>query len=738
MKSKELEGLNLGKSRQITSSGLFQSFTLCALLTLLISYSGVSILSSLFLCIMVVAQWLPGAIIWKYIVRNRSISRIEYLGMGLAIGTLLSAVFSQILRTSFLGHWSWVAPFIVSLPFVLISLYKNSIGNSNYIDHRQKSSSLFSLYLILLVGFMQLASWWKWHPLKWPGWWRYQIDVPYFESYSNSLALLGTTQSLMNPLQNSRYHWFSYAWVGSLNNSIQFEPFTVLTRLLPLVATIMAISVAWAWAASATITKWIPLLAAATLVAGPGMSIGSFIILRSPSSAMTVGWSLAFSFSLMEILKGNIKSVGGLGTLLLLASGVVGGKSSISPIVACAVLSLLVASFRWGKLIRMRIYYAGFFSLLTICLMFYILIYSSLGYTLQFGFFTGWPALVLTVVPTSVGLFWLFKYATSSFEPILVYSIAVVVSGLVLSLVTSDSGGNQIMFAVAAASIIVVPSFIGIDRLVRSINFGEQWAFISKHSITGNFIIIFCLLVPGTISFMVWVTFENSGTTSGRVLRGLAPLSLWVFAIISSLILRKIFQKNTQKFGNIKYFLTITLITSTFVGSILYSISAIAIGPIYSRSDTIIGYGASENERLGFINYDYFEAGKWVQKNTPSNAFFFTNRQCVEALSVNSNCDSRWFVASAVTKRQFLIEGISYSSMPFSSPTSISGNQLLSIRFSESPSREDANLMWEKGVRWGWIDHAMPGGRSWLGFAEIVYANKYVSIIKLQNPGLSD
>jgi hypothetical protein len=56
---------------------------------------------------------------------------------------------------------------------------------------------------------------------------------------------------------------------------------------------------------------------------------------------------------------------------------------------------------------------------------------------------------------------------------------------------------------------------------------------------------------------------------------------------------------------------------------------------------------------------------------------------------------------------------------------------MLSVRFSLVPNESDAKLLWEKNVRWGWLDHRVSQRSEWGEFAQEVYSNEDISIIKL-------
>ena len=157
--------------------------TSCMLTSVLMMSSGVSLENSLLLSLAIIAQWIPGALLWSWVKKNSRVAPTELVGMGLAIGTLLALLSSQMFRTTPLGISGWIIPFLMSIPFIVWSSFRGSVPNSD-----QSLSPNFKLLArsflpALVLGLIQLSVWWRWHPLKWTGWWKYNVDVPYFESY---------------------------------------------------------------------------------------------------------------------------------------------------------------------------------------------------------------------------------------------------------------------------------------------------------------------------------------------------------------------------------------------------------------------------------------------------------------------------------------------------------------------------------------------------------------------------
>ena len=701
--------------------------------TFLMTISGVRFSISILLCLAVFAQWLPGALIWAWARGSRKIAGPELLGMGMAIGTLLSIFESQLLRTTRFNHASWMLSIFVISPIialVILSRKENSPENKSL---TVKDATAFLPAIIL--GMIQISSWWRWNPLNWSGWWKFQIDVPYIESYSNSLSLLGTTQSFMSPFQNSRYHWFAYAWIGDLSNLINAEPFVVVTRVFPIVAHIMAGSIAYSWTKRSTHIPWIPPLATLIIVAGPGLSIGSFVLLQSPGSAMTAGWSLAFCLVLFELIDNRLKRPRAYSVLILLAIGIVGGKTPTGIIVGGGVAMMLFVSFFQNHETKRRVILASILSLITFLVAYFVLISSSASRPIQGGIFLGWPGLFLTAAPLCIGLYSLFQFRLMNFEPLLVFATSIFVIGSIASLVTNDPSGNQIYFLCSAATLIVVPSLVGIERLLRKLGLkSNEIRQIISDNTGGVTILTVAFVLSGALAALTWLHFESSTSNMGKIGRTLSPLPIWIICVLTPLVVFR-GRKNVHNFSKYKILaLTLSLIFATLISSLTYSVASQFKGPIYSNGSILIRYGQASSSKPGAINESYFRAGKWAQANISANAKFFTNRQCMSSVERYDTCDGLWFYASALTKRQFIVEGFTYSGNLWSEDRQMNELQSASLRFSLNPNSGDLKLLRDHGVQWGWIDHQISVRTDWKGMANIEFSNDAVDIIKLIAP----
>jgi hypothetical protein len=689
-------------------------------------------IDSLKLTIALVLQMIPGLYLWRIINNRRQIPFSEMIGMGLAIGTLLAIISSAFLRDLPLGEYGWIAPFLLTL---IVGLFRKGLSNGTQSSVKANSIKLEVrgfLLVVSILAYMQVYVWSQWHSINPKGWWKYHVDVPYFESLSNSIALLGTSDSLMKSDLETRYHWFAFGWIGSLNQSLDVDPFVVQTRLLPLVALIMAAAIAFAWTKDFTDNAWLASIASLLIVVGPGFAIGSFVMLRSPSSAMAAGWTLAFSLLFLRCLRASKTNVPTLFTLYLLSIGVVAGKGVNVLIIGIGVFVLFLNHLLTVKAIRMRELQLYLGVITSLILTYFQIIHTTDGRTLKFNFYLGWPALMLTVLPLALGIFLRNCAQIKELLTLKLYAFSIFLAGAILSFVTSESAGSQLYFVVSAATICIVPSLVLAEGIFRNSSVTRSPLIgMAIDNFKWNKMGLFLILIPGVTASATWIVFENYPSKMGDMGRAAAPTLVWGLAIMGTLAL---ITKNNYCKQDIKLIFFPLILAIVVFSSSVGIVASLFKGPIYAASESYVGYGKSHRNIPGAFSTNYFKAGEWVQKNIEIGEKFFTNRQCLDPKSRNGNCLDVWFLASALSERQYLIEGGAYNIASDEYKNIMEADQKISLRFSLTPNLDDLDYLWGKGVRWGWIDKLVIERSDWLNFADIVFNNDDIAIIKLINP----
>ncbi len=694
---------------------------------------NVNFLDSIKLTAAIVIQIIPGVYLWGKVHKDQKVSLVEYLGMGLALGTIMSILSFQLLRELPYGGFGWAFPFFCTIFFLIYeSLFKMSVS-VRISNERNSPGTKVYLGVISLVIYVQVWVWAKWNALNPLGWWKYHLDVPYFEALSNSIAKYGTSDSLMKPDVMTNYHWFAYGWIGALNESLDIEPFVVQTRFLPLLAMIMAATVAYSWTRDLVDNVLTAYSASLLIVLGPGFAIGTLVMLRSPSSAITAGWTLALSLLLFRCLKSL--QIHGLTyiALGLLSVAVVGGKGINALLIGSGIFVVYANRVLQERTYRVKNSGVFLVVMLTLVLTYFTLIHTQDERSLKFGIFLGWPALMLTVLPfTLATLLKISGDKPGHRSELQKYSATILLVGALFSLITYDPAGGQIYFLVSAITVSIIPGLILVERMLHK-NIGNtiKLTRFEPTLVEGFRLIALVVFLVGLIACATWIYFENSPGRIGDIGRAVAPLLIWIF--IGSLT---VFIKTKKKSFSINFThgFTILLLATSVFASVVGVGASMFRGPIYAQNNGYVGYGKSTSTSIGSFSNGHVEAGNWIKDNVDSDTRFFTNRQCIDPKSTYENCNDIWFYASALSQRLFLIEGGAYNISRKEFARKMNKDQVVSLRFSLNPSLNDLDYLWERGVRWGWIDKMIIDRKDWLSFATTVYSNDDIAIIKLTNP----
>jgi hypothetical protein len=217
----------------------------------------------------------------------------------------------------------------------------------------------------------------------------------------------------------------------------------------------------------------------------------------------------------------------------------------------------------------------------------------------------------------------------------------------------------------------------------------------------------------------------------GQMGRASAPALIWFFAAAVTFFL---FRYKRFFIHNIRLKFVVIILTMSVISSSFGILVSLARGPIYASNDGYVGYGKSVRDNPGAISSNYLSAGSWVKKNINIDDRFFTNRQCIDPKSQYDDCLDVWFIASALSERQFLVEGGAYNLQDENYAKKMDEDQSTSLRFSLSPNLSDLNYLWSRGVRWGWIDKQVAQDTDWRLFATVAYNNQDIAIVKLADP----
>lgn len=671
----------------------------------------------------VAAQGLGGALWWRLIQPRRSISLLELIGMGLALGTAAATL------AGLIGAW-WAAPVVVGLAWAI----RRSRGPCAPLKPLSRAE-LIAVGAGLGLGLLAFAWVVRSYPLNWAGRWAgYHGDMLFFEALSNSVARLGPSGSAFMAGAELRYHSLAYGWAGEISAAASAAPFVVLTRLLPLVTLVAAIALAAAWTRNLTSTSWAPSAAVVLLLTGGfvGATYGGILNFDSPSQSLSVIWLLGISIVFLR----SVES-GALWWQLLpiaaLAATLTGGKVSSAAVAGCGIGFLAVAGLARRTLWRWRAFTMAVGTAAAMLATYLWLLAGSANaggldlfslldrassvqslnpVVTPRGIIAGVIILTIAVIPRWAGLAWLVIDPSKRWEPQTLYGIGLFMAGI-LAIVFLSGGFNDLWFAVAASAPLSVLSAAGMAAAVAAL----PPKFRARIWIAAGIGLGVSILVA-----LMWTT--GSSGVLGAGWRWAGPLVGFVAALTAGLFLA--FRPSRSWVRPAAVLSIVCLISASAPSRILYGLAEpFASVPDGSLSPVLFKMRPEFIQTIDrSLPTDWSDtqsaAGDWIRLNSDADDIVATN-VTFSAL------------VSALTQRTTFVSNI-HIQAPYGDARNIPEIQRREIEswgFASSPSPETLAPLCEANVRWVWVDPGRTDTRNWDPYAEVKFAEADVIILRI-------
>lgn len=472
-----------------------------------------------------------GAGWWMLLRRGATVA--EVVGMGLALGTFESMLSSMVLVATPLATTAWLLPALVVAPMLLWQRKRLSVVRST-------AAEWVAIAIGMVGGLVLLFANWARVPLGEQAAASY-ADLAFFEALSRGLAENGPGESILMAGGALRYHWFTYAWAGSVARVGDTESFASLTRVLPVVTLVGVVLLVAAWSARMSAVLWVPTLAVLlAVVAGyAGALYGGILNFDSPSQAMTTMWLLALLLAVSHWLAGGspwtlvvigalaVACTGGKASHAIVAVGAVGLTSAVglatrSPwwrrsAVALAVVVIAVAATYVVVLSGVAIE-RNVASELAVKASTWQGLDPVAG---AVGVALGTAALLLAVLARLAGIGWLLATPGGRSLPDTWLGLGGVVVG-VLALVVLRQGVNDLWFILAASAPGAVLSAVGVGEAL------SRTAALERHGrLRTPLPWAIVVAVPPTL---VCLALSWNWPQARSLLNWLAPISAWVLA----------------------------------------------------------------------------------------------------------------------------------------------------------------------------------------------------------------
>lgn len=713
----------------------------------------------------VLLQAAAGAVIWMWARRTGTVSLIEVTGMGLALGTLLALVGSQV--TVSLGGITlgWLLPLAIAVLLWTgarldrVSLARIESGSQPH---------WVAAVVVMVIGLLTLIPGFQRTPLS-DGYVtgnRYHGDLVFFEAVAQFLSRLGPSDSTLLPGFGIRYHWFSYGWIGSVTEVTDAAPFVVMTRVFPVVAVVGASFLSVAWAARLSTRKWTPLLAGLLVVVAGFVGAAQGVILNfdSPSTSYATVLALAFGVAFTSFFNDWRHGVaGGWPTVLVLGAlsvGMVGAKASQAFVVAVGLIVVGLVYSRSSSGIRSRAWVVastcGWAMLVTYWIVISGVAPSSTNVAFDLagekvstfqgldpfeglvGGMLGSTALLLAIIPRWLGGVWLVGARETRWSPEAAFGIGVAAAG-VFPLFLLSSGTNAGWFAVAASALLSVLAASGLERAWDHVS-GSLPRFMAAA-------VIGALLVNAG----VFVAYALA-TVSGASVLWRGPVVAWLIAAVTAvgvLWWSKATHINWISWlAALSTILVFSSVGARFNGPVLWDSTEQRLSPLVqdfirwtdpdaqfpekAPSDSSLAAGTLSDIRASGNPDELLQWSKQL-----NDAAFWLKGQVEEGTYVALDVTYLQPFLPVVTNLSMYVAGEPY----MSGYTTVAGAEAAMLRqaevaaFLDGPSLSTAQALWSADVRWLWLQMTPPSRLSALDpWATPALTNEYVTVLRLNDP----
>lgn len=753
-------------------------FASSIILLLILIVSGTPYLESFRAVFVIAVQISGGSAIWVFVNQKQSNSVASNLGMGLAIGCGLSTVTQFCLRETPFDSISWLVPLaFLPLGFSIRKKQSENLSTNVAKDNENRliivSVLLFTLlamstvwwflyptlicalpllvyvyrtsqedsdhsairlhhYILIIAGSFASLKLSEVNDI-----WIFQsYDQVFSESLSWSILERGINDSPFAAGTPINYHWFVLLLSGIISRASNAESWTSITRVIPIISFIGIFSLVWELTRKLDARKFAPLFACSFIIFYSnflGLSIMRYF--ASPTFLFSSVWMLAFIVSTFAYFKNpSIRLVVLSSFLLFLTFGgkIMSGAVAVSGYF-CAVL--ISTAFTNKRLQRIQIMASLVFPVIAIGLIVIIfnlnkqpgnlnkLTFSnSLPSELQIvpassDFLVHSAGNLIFILTTSLPLIGVIanqlrKSTRQSHQTM--FLIGSVVSGIMLTLLTSHPGVSQLYFWLASVMIasIFTPVLAIPDSALRRTN-----SFTLISATAGVLLAILGLWFwEGSLASEPRISFTIKFATAL-----IGPSLILIF-----MLLARILKKTDRQHSH--------LFLSSAIGiAMLYTNMGIGFVNQIKAAPTRISAPQSNPVDVDLISgsIDQIEILNWLRQNTESDDVVATNRFCIPG---PQSCISKWQLVSALSHRRMLFEG-GYFTIPDIPNQELENRFRLSSEFGLNPSPLGLNRLCEYGVKWYFFDHSVAEPlKTWEPYSSVQLQNDGVSLLKLRCP----
>ncbi len=738
--------------------------------------------------LVIAPQFLAGCLIYLLLLKRNEVDVIELVSIGSVFGIVSSTIIDQIFVNLKLPRIGWlVAVLLAVVAFIQIKRSKKF----NLPKLRWGSDFRKSVFAIMAIAAMALGTEWFWlfpsgvlfviassfliatpkqyskiasriaslcafiaglymisnRPKIW--WFMYEHDFPFFQALSRSLSDWGLRDYVLLSGTTTRYHWFTYAWIGLVDRTSGAQVFLVLTKVAPVVFVLLITGISWSFInrfSKSTFRTYIGTLLVMTASTYPLWGYGSKIsFFASPSQFFAT--SIFFVAAHILILSSDNMLRLQVATISVITASTMLSKTMHGVVLISALTFVLLTQFVTSSKMSKKSALSGCFAIVTGLLTYFLLVANSEGenvFQIRFGdFFWQLQGDARLLPEKYVDLFGLLTIVSFSVLPIFLIalklfslkikklslidqlSISGLVFGALLSVLILSAYGENLYFLQAATSLSILLSYSSLSQInLMPIN-------LSWRIIIAVFGVAFC-----SISFLV--PNIDSGAQNAIIIRSMRVYTPAVLLISFTLIVIVIMTLRRRNSFNqvLRITAVVAVMSISFSGANWFNAierkhnefsrdgeTYLATANLTELAEWMNSNSTDSDVVASNFGWPTFLPGDAELFRSPCTAFrtkevsVETCRRTSNALLVAYMHRRTWLQTTALHYTGFTPE--------------IDSRQTVTLGFAANPTVAHAHQMLDDGVDWFVVDRSTTNRTTWEPYATIEYTNDSFFALRL-------
>jgi hypothetical protein len=733
-------------------------------------------------------QLIAGCLIYLMILKRDEVALVELLSIGGVFGIVTSTIFDQIFVNLQLPRIGWLVPLLVVLVVFRIGQNNQAIALPKIQTEQAFRKTILP---ILAISAAALGTEWFWlfpsgvlfviaasflivtpkkyskiatraaslsaviagiymianRPKIW--WFMYEHDFPFFQALSRSLSDWGLRDYVLLSGTNTKYHWFTYAWIGLVDRTSGAQVFFVLTRVAPAVFVLLITAVSWSFInrfSKSTFRTYIGTLLVMTASTYPLWGYGSKIsFLASPSQFFATSIFFVAAHLLM-LMSNNMLRIE-VATIPIVVASTMLSKTMHGVVLISALAFALVAQFVTNAKTNRKSLLSGCLAIAIGLLTYFLLVANSEGenvFQIRFGdFFWQLQGDARLLPEKYVDLFGLLTIVSFSVLPILLIflklilrkteklnvmdflSIGGLIFGALLSVLILSAYGENLYFLQAATSLSILLSFSSLSH-INLIPTNLSWRIAI--AVLG---IIFC-----SISFLI--PSIDSGAQDAIIIRSMRVYTPAVLLLFFALIIVGMGALRGKNSFNqvLRVTAVVAVMSISFSAANWFNAidrkhnefardgdSYLATANLTDLADWVNSNSADSDIVASNFGWPTLLSGDAELFRSPCTSFrnkevpIETCRRTSSALLVAYMHRRTWLQTTALHYTGFTPE--------------IDGRQTVTLGFAADPTLAHAQQMIDDGVDWFVVDRSTTDRTSWEPFATTEYTNDSFFALRL-------